>query len=37
MKGFGYELARPNIVVRHDDSRNEAACDPFSKGVAMAN
>lgn len=35
-EGFGYELARPNIVVRHGAGRNEAACDPFSKGFAVA-
>lgn len=35
-EGFGYEMARPNIVVRHADGQAEAACDPFSKGFALA-
>jgi gamma-glutamyltranspeptidase/glutathione hydrolase len=35
-EGFGYELARPNIVVRQDDGRLQSACDPFVKGFALA-
>ncbi|SDV51559.1 gamma-glutamyltransferase family protein [Chitinasiproducens palmae] len=35
-EGYGYELARPNIVVRGGDGALEAACDPFSKGFALA-
>ena len=35
-EGCGYELARPNIVVRQSSGTLQAACDPFVKGHAMA-
>ena len=35
-EGYGYEFARPNIVVRHADGELEAAADPFAKGHALA-
>lgn len=35
-EGYGYELARPNIVVRDFDGLLEAASEPFAKGFALA-